>query len=184
VYAKIIDLSDCTHLLDLGGGPGTYAIHFCLNNPELRATVFDLPTTRKFAEKTIASFDLSGRIRFEEGSYLDENTDFEQDYDAVWLSHILHGEGPEDAESIVAQAVEALKSGGRILIHEFILDNTMDGPLFPALFALNMLIGTDQGQAYSEAQLRIMLEKCGISNIHRLDVSSPNDAGIMMGVKL
>ncbi len=59
----------------------------------------------------------------------------------------------------------------------------MDGPLFPALFALNMLIGTEQGQAYSEAQLRKMLASSGIANIHRLDVSSPNDAGIMMGLK-
>lgn len=183
MYSKILDLSDCAHLLDLGGGPGTYAIHFCLNNPELKATVFDLPTTRKFAEKTIASFDLSERIRFKEGSYLEEHTGLEQEYDAIWLSHILHGEGPEDAESIVAKAVNVLKPGGKVLIHEFILDNTMDGPLFPALFALNMLVGTDSGQAYSEAQLREMLEKCGISNIERLDVSAPNDAGIMIGVK-
>jgi SAM-dependent methyltransferase len=183
MYSKIIDLSDCKHLLDLGGGPGTFAIHFCLNNPELKATVFDLPTTRKFAEKTIASFDLSGKIRFKDGSYLDESTDLEQEYDAVWISHILHGEGPKDAESIVAKAVNVLKPGGKILIHEFILNNTMDGPLFPALFALNMLIGTDKGQAYSEAQLWEMLEKCGISNIQRLDVSSPNDAGIVIGVK-
>lgn len=183
VYSKILDLSDCDHLLDLGGGPGTYAIHFCLNNPELKATVFDLPATRKFAEKTIASFDLSERIRFKEGSYLDEHTDLEPEYDAIWLSHILHGEGPKDAESIVAKAVDALKPGGKILIHEFILDNTMDGPLFPALFALNMLIGTDSGQAYSETQLREMLEKYGIENIERLDVRSPNDAGIMIGVR-
>ncbi len=183
MYSKIIDFRDCTHLLDLGGGPGTYAIHFCLNNPELKATVFDLPTTRKFAEKTIASFDLSERIRFKQGSYLDEHTGLEQEYDAIWLSHILHGEGPKAAESIVAKAVHALKPGGKILIHEFILDNTMDGPLFPALFALNMLLGTDSGQAYSEEQLRKMFEKCGISNIERLDVNSPNGAGIMIGVK-
>ena len=183
MYAQIIDLSGCTHLLDLGGGPGTYAIHFCLKNPELKATVFDLPTTRKFAEKTIASFDLSGKIRFQDGSYLDEDNGLEQEYDAVWLSHILHGEGLAEAESIVAKAVTALKPGGKIMIHEFILNNTMDGPLFPALFALNMLIGTDKGQAYSEAQLREMLEKCGISKIHRIDVHAPNDAGIMIGVK-
>jgi len=59
----------------------------------------------------------------------------------------------------------------------------MDGPLFPALFALNMLIGTEKGQAYSEAQLRAMLEKCGISNIQRPDIKSPNDAGILVGIK-
>jgi SAM-dependent methyltransferase len=183
IYAGILDLKDCEHLLDLGGGPGTYAIHFCLNNPELKATVFDLPTTRSFAKKTIASFKLSERIQFKDGSYLNENTGLEQDYDAVWLSHILHGEGPEDAQAIVAKAVKALRPGGKIFIHEFILNNSMDGPLFPALFALNMLIGTDKGQAYSEAQLGGMLEKCGISNIHRIDVKAPNDAGIIMGLK-
>ncbi len=91
MYAQIVDLSDCSHLLDLGGGPGTYAIHFCLHNPDLTATVFDLPTTRKFAEKTIANFDLTERIRFKAGSYLDEPPDLGQGYDAVWLSHILHG---------------------------------------------------------------------------------------------
>jgi len=37
----LIDLSSRTHLLDLGGGPGTYAIHFCLHNPRLRGTVRD-----------------------------------------------------------------------------------------------------------------------------------------------
>lgn len=183
MYSKIVDLTDCTYLLDLGGGPGMYAIHFCLMNPGLKATVFDLPTTRKFAEKNIVSFDLSDRIRFEGGSYMEEKIGFEQEYCAVWLSHILHGQGPQEAESIVAKAANALKPGGKIFIHEFILNNTIDGPLFPALFALNMLIGTERGQSYSEAQLREMLEKCGISGVQRLDVSSPNDAGLMTGVK-
>jgi hypothetical protein len=49
----LIDLSTSRHLLDWGGGPGTYAIHFCMNNSRLKATVYDLPTTRPFAEKTI-----------------------------------------------------------------------------------------------------------------------------------
>jgi hypothetical protein len=32
----------------------------------------------------------------------------------------------------------------------------MDSPLFPALFSLNMLPGTDSGKAYSEQQLMDM----------------------------
>jgi len=52
--AEEIDLSGRRHLLDLGGGPGTYAIHFCLGNPDLKATVADLTTTRPFAEKLFA----------------------------------------------------------------------------------------------------------------------------------
>lgn len=175
-----IDISARRHLLDLGGGPGTYAIHFCRHNPDLRATVFDLPTTRPFAEKTIKRFDLSDRIDFQAGNYLEGEIDGR--YDAAWLSHILHGEGPDSCRQIIQKAVAVLEPGGIIIIHEFILNNTMDGPLFPALFSLNMLLGTDAGQAYSEQQLRDMLAAAGAKEIQRIPLQTPNDSGIITAI--
>ena len=176
-----IDLSSRKHLLDLGGGPGTYAIHFCLNNPRLRAVVYDLPTTRPFAEKTIKQFDLSDRINFVDGNYLDDP--IEGQYDVAWLSHILHGEGPEECRVIIQKAIDALEPQGTIIIHELILNNSMDGPLFPALFSLNMLLGTDSGQSYSEQQLIDMLLAAGVKNIRRIPLNSPNDSGLLVGEK-
>ena len=175
-----IDISARRHLLDLGGGPGTYAIHFCRHNPDLKATVFDLPTTRPFAEKTIKRFDLSDRIDFQAGNYLEGEIDGR--YDAAWLSHILHGEGPDSCQQIIRKTVAALEPGGIIIIHEFILNNTMDGPLFPALFSLNMLLGTDAGQAYSEQQLRDMLAAAGAKDIQRIPLQTPNDSGIITAI--
>ena len=175
-----IDISARRHLLDLGGGPGTYAIHFCRHNPHLKATVFDLPTTRPFAEKTIKRFELPDRIDFQAGNYLKD--EIKGRYDAAWLSHILHGEGPDGCHQIIQKAVAALEPGGIIIIHEFILNNTMDGPLFPALFSLNMLLGTDAGQAYSEQQLREMLATAGAKEIQRVSVQTPNDSGIITAI--
>ena len=174
-----LDVSDRKHLLDLGGGPGTYAIHFCLNNERLQATVYDLPTTRPFAERTIKAFKLADRINFMDGNYLEDPV--EGRYDVAWLSHILHGEGPEDCRMIIQKTVDALEPGGMIIIHEFILNNSMDGPLFPALFSLNMLLGTDSGQSYSEAQLTEMLTAAGARDIKRIPIQSPNDSGILIG---
>jgi hypothetical protein len=176
-----IDLSTRKHLLDLGGGPGTYAIHFCLNNPGLHAAVYDLPTTRPFAEKIIKQFNLSDRINFTDGNYLTDP--IEGHYDVAWLSHILHGEGPEECRMIIQKTVDALDPQGTIIIHEFILNNRMDGPLFPALFSLNMLLGTDSGQSYSEQQLTDMLLAAGIKNIRRIPLKSPNDSGLLVGDK-
>ena len=176
-----IDLAARKHLLDLGGGPGTYAIHFCLNNPGLRADVYDLPTTRPFAEKTIKQFDLGDRVHFIDGNYLEDPV--AGTYDAAWLSHILHGEGPEACRMIIQKAVDALAPQGIIIIHEFILNNSMDGPLFPTLFSLNMLLGTDSGQAYSEQQLTDMLQAAGVRNIRRIPLTSPNDSGLLVGEK-
>lgn len=177
-----LDLSGRTRLLDLGGGPGTWAIQFCRHNPQLTATVFDLATTRPFAEKTIAAFDLTERVRFAPG-------DFHQDklggpYDVVWLSHILHGESSGDSRKIVASAAAALEKGGLLIIHEFILNDSRDAPLFPALFSLNMLVATEGGQSYSESELRQMMEQAGIGEIQRTPYCGPTDSGILLGTKI
>jgi SAM-dependent methyltransferase len=105
-----IDLAGRRRLLDLGGGPGTYAIHFCQKNPRLTASVYDLPSTRRFAEQTIARFGLADRIAFQAGDFLAEN--IAGRFDIAWLSHILHGEGPEGCAVILAKAVAALEPGG------------------------------------------------------------------------
>ncbi len=179
--ADLMDLSGRKSLLDLGGGPGTYAIHFCLKNPDLKATIFDLPETQPFAEKIIKQFNISNRVAFLGGDYLEEEIPGE--YDIAWLSQILHGENPENCLKIIKKAVSSLQPGGLIIIHEFILDRSMDHPVFPALFSLNMLLVTDGGRSYAEEQLSDMLKENNISDIKRIDFTGPNSSGIIMGIK-
>jgi predicted O-methyltransferase YrrM len=178
--AEEIDLGGRRHLLDLGGGPGTYAIHFCLANPDLQATVYDLSSTEPFALRTIERFGLLDRISFVPGNYIEE--EIKGAYDVAWLSQILHGEGPDDCEKMIRKTVSALESGGLILIHDFILNENLDGPLFPALFSLNMLINTPEGQSYSQGQISSMLADAGVKEIRRLSFHGPNDSGIVAGV--
>ena len=179
--AQALDLSGSIRLLDLGGGPGTYAIHFCKVNPELSAVVYDLPTTRKFAEETIARFDLSSRIAFTPGDYHADPVP--TGFDVAWLSHILHADGPEACAALLRKAVAALNPGGVLMVQEFILNDSKDGPQFPALFSLNMLLGTDAGQSYSQGELSVMLTEAGLTDVHRIALDLPNGAGVMTGRK-
>lgn len=176
-----IDLSGRRRLLDLGGGPGTYAIHFCQRNPQLDAVIFDLPTTRNFAEQTVARFGLSDRIGFIPGDF--ENEELPEGFDIAWLSHVLHGVGPGSCAGLLKKAVSVLEPGGIILIQEFILDDTKDAPLFPALFSLNMLLGTPEGQAYSEGELVGMLTAAGATDVRRIPLQLPNGSGVIVGRK-
>ena len=179
--SRLIDLKGRRHLLDLGGGPGTYAVHFCLANPDLSATVADLPTSRPFAEKTISRFGLTDRITFVPCNYLED--DIPGSYDVVWLSHVLHGDGPEECQMIIHRAVSALAPGGVMMIHDFILNDTFDGPLFPAIFSLNMLVNTEKGCSYSDGQIREMMTTAGLGQIKRLPFEGPNASGILSGMK-
>ncbi len=179
--AGAIDLSGRRRLLDLGGGPGTYAVHFCRRNPDLFAVVFDLPTSREFAEGVIGRFDLAGRIEFAPGDF--HVDPLPNGCDVAWLSHILHSDGPQKCASLLARAVASLEEGGLLLVQEFILDDTKDGPPFPALFALNMLVGTTEGRSYSGAELQGMMAAAGLTEIRRLEIDLPNGAGIIAGRK-
>jgi len=179
--AELIDLSGRHHLLDLGGGPGTYAIHFCIANPELKAVIFDFPESRSCALRMVKQFNLEDRVAFMAGNYLDDKIGGA--YDVAWLSHILHAEGENDCKKIIQKTLSVMEPGGLILVHDFILDDSHDNPLFPALFGLNMLINTPQGQSYTEAQIRDMFSAAGVQDIKRIPYRGPNDAGIICGTK-
>ena len=174
-----IDLAGRRRLLDLGGGPGTYAIHFCKQNPELHAVICDLPTTRAFAEQTVERFGLANRISFVARDFEDE--ELPAGFDVAWLSHILHGVGPQACAGILKKTVSALEPGGMIMVQEFVLDDSKDAPLFPALFSLNMLLGTPEGQAYSESEISDMLVAAGATEVRRLPLDLPNGSGIIVG---
>ncbi len=177
--AAAVDLTGRRRLLDLGGGPGTYAVHFCRRNPGLSAVVYDLPSTRPFAEKTVARFNLGDRIAFHGGDFMTDEVP--GCFDVAWLSHILHGVGPEGCAVILKKAAAALEPGGLMLIQEFILDDTMDGPLHAALFSMNMLLGTPDGRAYSQGELFAMMTAAGASELRRLPLELPNGAGVIVG---
>ena len=93
------------------------------------------------------------------------------------------GKGAEGCAAVLAKVKEALAPGGMILIQEFILNDSLDGPIFPALFSLNMLLGTGSGQAYSWGQLEDMLSAAGFQDLRRLSLQLPNGAGVIAAVR-
>lgn len=177
--AAALDLSGRKRLLDLGGGPGTYAVFFCKANPGMRATIFDRPTSETFARGVVHRFGLQDRIDFQGGDFLLDA--LPTGYDAAWLSQVLHGESPEGAAKLVTRAAKTLNPGGILAIQEFILDDGRFGPPHSALFGLNMLVGTSGGQTYTWSEITAMMRDAGASDIRRLEVNLPEGCGILAG---
>jgi SAM-dependent methyltransferase len=177
--AQALNLSACKKLIDIGGGPGTYAVYFCKKNPSLRATIFDLPTTEPFATKIVARYDLSERIDFVSGNFLTDTLPKGQD--VAWLSQVLHGETMADAAKLLKNAAACLSPGGLLCVQEFVLDDDRGGPPHAALFALNMLVGTSGGQTYTSQELTAMMREAGAAETWALDVSLPQSCRVLVG---
>ena len=123
------------HMLDIGGGSGAFAIQFCKANANNQATVLDLPAVIDAATVIIADLpetDVNHRITLLPVSATDSSWNLQPDgnakgetqrplYDVVFISY-TSGSVPEDElTGIYQRSFDALKPGGSIVLHDFMV---------------------------------------------------------------
>ncbi len=180
IISREIDLSDCKTMIDLGGGAGTYSVFFCTGNNRLTATILDLPGTLKITKEMITNSSIADRIKLIEGDF---NKEIKGQYDVAFLSNIIHGEGEQENIALIRRVYNALNSGGKIIIQDFILDNDKASPCFPALFSLNMLLFTENGRTYSFQEIEGWLKEAGFHDLTRMNLELPRSISVLVGNK-
>ena len=158
---KRLDLSGTKRLLDVGAGSGCYSIALAQANAGLRCTLLDLKGMCDVALDYVGKAGLVQRI---DTCPLDMfRQPWPTGYDAVFLSNILHDWDFETASLLVQKVFEALAPGGRILVHEMLLDDSHDGPARSAAFSFFMLLGT-KGQQYTATELASLFVEAGFKD--------------------
>jgi predicted O-methyltransferase YrrM len=153
-------------LLDVGGGPGTYTLAMLQASPEMTATLFDLPAVVEMAREPIQAAGLLDRVVLAAGDfYTDE---LPAGHDLALLSAIIHQNSPEQNAALYAKVFRALAPRGRIVVRDHVMAPDRTQPLEGALFAVNMLAGTDGGRTYTFAEIRQGLEEAGFFRIRQL----------------
>lgn len=159
--AEVVDFSGVKRLLDAGGGSGAISLAIAKAWPDVRCVILDLPVVCPIAREYAEAAGLADRVTAEPGDLFAES--FPSGFDAILFSQILHDWPVDKDEKLVRRAHAALPPGGRILIHEKLVDE--DGqPVINALVNLDMALWTD-GQQFSEAELRAMLGAAGFADI-------------------
>lgn len=162
--AAQIPLKGAGTLLDLGGGPGTYAMAFLAKNPGLRATVCDRPAALDVAREIAATHKAGARLSYMPLDLLTEA--IPGSFDVIWYSNVLHIYSPEQNQAVFRRAKAALTPGGRIIIQDAFLHDR-EG-LFPeeaSLFAVSMLLFTESGNTYSVAEATAWLKGAGFGSV-------------------
>lgn len=145
--ADAVDFSGVRRLLDLGGGPGAYALELAGRHPRLEAVVFDRPDTVEVAAEKIREAGLEERVGTRGGdAFVD---DLGGPWDFVLASNLIHIFGPEDNRALIRRAADTLTPGGRLCVKDFLLDAGRTSPPGSALFAVNMLVSTEEGDCHT-----------------------------------
>lgn len=163
--ASHLDLSHVARILDVGGGSGAYAMAFVRVRDAATAVIFDLPEVIPLTRRFIAEEGFEGRIETVGGDYLRD--DLGNGFDLVFLSAVLHSNGPEENELLIKKAAAALAPGGQLVVQDFVMDDDRASPPFGAVFALNMLVATERGDTYTESEIQSWMSRAGLGPLER-----------------
>jgi ubiquinone/menaquinone biosynthesis C-methylase UbiE len=157
--ARALPLDDAQRVLDVGGGTGIYAIAWLRQHPQLRATVWDRPEVLKVAREMAEHYAVSERLDCVAGDMFVDPVP--TGHDVCLLSNVLHDWDVPECRQLIDRCAAALSVGGRLLVHDVLLNDAHDGPLPIALYSAS-LFSLTEGRAYSAAEYRSWLEAAGL----------------------
>jgi hypothetical protein len=158
----VFGLATAKRLLDVAGGSGSYAIAAALYHPALRCTLLDLPPVCDVARTYAAQFGVASAIEHVAADMFEDA--WPTGHDRILMSDVLHDWDDERCRWLAARAHASLAPGGRVLVHELVVSDAMDGPLTAVAYSMVMLF-VAQGRQRSARELSEILAGAGFVDI-------------------
>jgi ubiquinone/menaquinone biosynthesis C-methylase UbiE len=171
--AKLVDPAADRKLkiLDIAAGHGLYGLAFAKNNPQASIVALDWPNVLEVAKENAQSAGVADRYSTIAGSAFE--VDYGTGYDLILLTNFLHHFDPPTNETLLRKVHAALADGGRAVTLEFVPNEDRISPPEAATFSIQMLGGTEGGDAYTFPELERMFANAGFagSEMHELPPS-------------
>jgi SAM-dependent methyltransferase len=165
-------------VLDLACGSGVWGVSLAEKSPKVRVTAVDwpgvLPVTKRVAER----HGVADRFTYVAGDLLE--ADFGTGHHVATLGHILHSEGAARSKELLRKTFAALAPGGTIAIAEWLVNESRTGPTPGLIFAVNMLVNTDEGDTFSFAEIAHWLTAAGFADPRTVDLPCPSPLVLAM----
>lgn len=163
------------HGIDIACGSGVWGIAVCEADPQARFVAQDFPAVLDLTRRYLRQHGVEDRYEFLPGNL--REVDFGRDrFDLALLGNIVHSEGESSSRSLFQRLCAALRPGGRIVIIDMVPNDARTGPVFPLLFALNMLVATEEGGTYTLAEYTDWLCQAGFTTVETMDIGSHSPA--------
>ena len=154
-------------ILDVAAGAGTYSITVAKKYKNVTAKMIDLPEMVKIQNKKIHQEGLEERLTSETYDY---NINFPTgNYDDVFLFAVVHQEPEEQVRKLIDNVYHVLKPNGRLFLTSFFLNEDKISPEYSVQFAIEMLINTEKGKAYTHNEIQDLMKKSQFKEIERVD---------------
>ncbi|MGI8836813.1 MAG: methyltransferase [Pyrinomonadaceae bacterium] len=156
--AQKFSWKDYQTFIDIGGAQGGLSVQVAKAHPHLKGGNFDIPAVGPVFEKYVAKHGLGDRLRFYPGDFFNDPL---PRADVLVMGHILHDWNMEEKRMLLKKAIEALPTGGALIVFEALIDDERRKNTLGLLMSLNMLIETPGGFDYTGADCSDWMREAG-----------------------
>ncbi len=178
--ARLVDLSGAKNLLDVAGGTGAMTIRLLEANPDLASTIIDFPNVSELGWRFITDAGMVDRVRYIPGNALE--VAWPNDQDAILMSYLFSGIPGEELPRMVQNAFESLAPGGKLMVHDFMVDDDRQGPPMAALWQLQHMAFTPEARSVTPGWLKARMTEVGFTDVEEHDMV-PGLTRLIVGVK-
>jgi predicted O-methyltransferase YrrM len=112
------DLSDCSSVLDIGGGQGMLLAKILQAYPQLHGAIFERDSVAERAKQHLAEQGIAERSKIISGSFLET---VPSGYDTYVMKQVLHNWNDEKAGQILGRCRRAMPEHGKLIIFETVI---------------------------------------------------------------
>ena len=173
VSSDILDAYDFSrhrHLLDLGGGDGTFLAAALTRSPSLRGTVFDLPSVAAQAEARFAAEEFAPRATAAGGDLW--QSELPVGADVISLVRVLHDHDDARVASLLKRIFDVLPTDGALVIAEPMVADAATHRVGHAYFGF-YLRAMGSGRARTLDEYRGALKEAGAGTITHVRTRRP-----------
>jgi 2-hydroxy-4-(methylsulfanyl)butanoate S-methyltransferase len=161
--ARMIDLSKAKTLLDVGGGTGAMTIRLLEANPDLTSTIIDFPNVGEIGWRFITEANMVNWVRYIPSNAL--AVEWPDQQDAILMSYLFSGIPGEEVPRLVKYAFDSLAAGGNFIVHDFMVEDDLSGPVLAALWQLQHMAFTPDAHSVTAGWLKAEMAKVGFIDI-------------------
>lgn len=171
-HLRLAEIPGAASVLDLGAGSGVWGIALAQFSPHIRIHAVDWPVVLEVTRRVAGRFGLSERLTTAAGDLLE--ADYGSGHQVATLGHILHSESPDRSRKLLRRIWEALAPGGTLAIAEFVPNEERTGPPNALIFAVNMIVNTEEGDAFTFGEISDWLREVGFIDPRQLPAPGPS----------
>ncbi len=157
---RSVRLKGVRHLMDIGGGTGTFLAAVGAACPDLELSLFDLPEVVAGAPPVLRGAGIAGRVTIHAGSFRDDP--LPEGADAISLVRVLYDHGDDTVAALLRAVHGVLPPGGRVIVSEPMSGGARPDPSTDVYFAIYTL-AMRTGRVRSPAEIRTALADAGFA---------------------